>query len=343
MPKKQKPANEFNPVDLSAYRNYDEPAKIYDLKVYEDTKEKSSPPEVDKEQSPIYIPTDSEVYQSYYWLITDCDPYQGLICAGYLSPPQCFGFFMKECGEGKDLFYTIDKLFKWHLYRAIPILHTRDWSPITSIVDVKRLWKDVGVELIKTRHTTIGATPEARSLWQEFDRASKDDPEYSKTYTRLMLETQRLKYDALSAYLLSEHNKNREELSLAVAGKGEGEKTVPEAEEMSIKTVNETLFYDTTKGTFTFGKIESEPISKSSKSRVRTIAEKFLKYWKTGNPCPKSKITEKEKIPQGVCNDNSTIRQVLKSIGVDMPSPTTEGFPPPTEPQSFAVITQKTE
>lgn len=108
-------------------------------------------------------------------------------------------------------------------------------------------------------------------------------------------------------------------------------------------SVETTLFYDTSTGKFRFNGTESLAVSTKNKTRVRRIAEKCLSFWKKEQPCPQSEIVpdSDKKLPQGVYDDIATIRGVLKSIGVNMPAPTAEGYHPPTEPRNFTMVSNR--
>lgn len=110
-----------------------------------------------------------------------------------------------------------------------------------------------------------------------------------------------------------------------------------------LKSVETTLSYDKTTGRFSFGGIDSIAISKTSKARVRSIAEKLMKWWKEGKPCPQSEIVKDpyKRTPQGIHDDISTIREAIKRIEVNMPQCTSDGYPPPVEPKNFSIVSRK--
>jgi|TARA_B100000315_G_scaffold36862_1_gene31459 hypothetical protein len=113
-------------------------------------------------------------------------------------------------------------------------------------------------------------------------------------------------------------------------------KIKPQQEVMSVET---TLSYNKTTGKFRFGNDVSMAISKTQRTRVRNIAEKLMKCWKEGEPCPQDEIVKNPiyKTPQGVHDDISTIRGILESLNVNMPQCTIDGYPPPSEPEHFNI------
>lgn len=126
-----------------------------------------------------------------------------------------------------------------------------------------------------------------------------------------------------------------ERLVPAKAGQGGGKGKETSAE----KSVETTLFYNSSTGKFSFNGIESKVVSQHARTRVRSISKKLMRWWEKGKQCPQEEVVKDttKKTPQGVYNDISTIRKTLEPIGVNMPQATGGGYPPPTEPQTFSI------
>ncbi len=101
------------------------------------------------------------------------------------------------------------------------------------------------------------------------------------------------------------------------------------------------LSYYKITGKFRYGDSESIPISKSSRHKVRQQAEKLMKWWKEGKPCPQSEIVRDpiKKIPRSVYDNTSTIRKtLLEYLNVNMPQCANDEYPPPSEPKHFKTV-----
>ncbi len=121
----------------------------------------------------------------------------------------------------------------------------------------------------------------------------------------------------------------------------EGEDRQKKAEGQEIMSVETTLSYNKITGKFRFGSLEAIAISKTQNTRIRRIAEKLMKWWKKGKPCPLSEIVTDPtmKTPQGVHDDISTIRNILfEYLKVDMPLCAEEAYHPPSKPEHFNIV-----
>ena len=110
-----------------------------------------------------------------------------------------------------------------------------------------------------------------------------------------------------------------------------------------IRLIKTTLSYYKTTGEFRYGEAVSLAVSPTSRAKVRNVAEKLMKRWIKGLPCPLSEfgIDPTKKTPTQVYDNISDIRKVLKNIEVNMPQCTEEGYHPPIEPESFNIISRK--
>lgn len=106
------------------------------------------------------------------------------------------------------------------------------------------------------------------------------------------------------------------------------------------KSIETTLSYDKTTGKFRFGNKESIAVSKASRHKVRKMAEKLMKWWKKGKPCPQSEIVQNpdKKTLQSVYDNRTTISSALKDLKVNMPQCANDEYPPPNEPKHFNIV-----
>jgi hypothetical protein len=103
--------------------------------------------------------------------------------------------------------------------------------------------------------------------------------------------------------------------------------------------IETTLSYYKTTGMFSYGNKESIPISPTSRHKVRDMAEKLMKWWKKGKPCPLREfgIDPTKKTPTHVYDNISDIRKVLEDIKVNMVQCTEGEYHPPSEPEHFNI------
>ncbi|MDP6923561.1 MAG: hypothetical protein QGI94_02100 [Candidatus Scalindua sp.] len=115
---------------------------------------------------------------------------------------------------------------------------------------------------------------------------------------------------------------------------------IPETEGQGIIPIETLLSYDKTTGKFTFGNLESIAVSPTSRAKVRTMAEKLMKWWRNGKPCSLGEfgIDPTKKTPTHVYDNMSNIRKVLEDIKVNMPQCADGKYPPPSEPEHFDII-----
>jgi len=140
--------------------------------------------------------------------------------------------------------------------------------------------------------------------------------------------------------LLAEKIKKDNLLDLKVR-EGEGkERSIFTAKPQGIKSIEETLSYDKTTGKFRFGTTQSTSISKTSRHKVRDMAEKLMKWWMKGQACPLSEfgIDPKRKTPTHVYDNTSDIRKTLECIKINMPQCADGAYSPPSEPKHFDII-----
>ncbi len=106
------------------------------------------------------------------------------------------------------------------------------------------------------------------------------------------------------------------------------------------KSIEKTLSYDKTTGKFRFRGTDSKAVSKTSRARKRKIAEQLMECWQKGKPCLLNKIVKDptKKTPQGVHDDISDIRNILKEIYVNMPQCAEDAYSPPSEAKHFYII-----
>ena len=119
------------------------------------------------------------------------------------------------------------------------------------------------------------------------------------------------------------------------------QKKVDESKEQKVKSLKNTLSYNKTTGKFRFGGKESLPISPTSRHKVRIMAEKLMKCWEKGKPCPQSKIVRdtRRKTPRSIYDNTTTIRNTLKSnFKVNMPQSSNDEYLPPEEPNHFKIV-----
>ena len=109
--------------------------------------------------------------------------------------------------------------------------------------------------------------------------------------------------------------------------------------QQEVKPIETTLSYNKTTGEFSFGRLESTAISATPRAKVRNFAEKLMKWWKKGKPCPQSEIVKNpDKTPPQSYYDNvTTIRKALESVNVNMPQCAEEAYHPPSEPKHFNI------
>ncbi len=186
--------------------------------------------------------------------------------------------------------------------------------------------------------------------WEE--RGLRPDQKLDEVRHERIVETDRndccffFEYKPTMSFEAAERMQER--LAVLQVGKHkEEEKTAqfptPPSISQKPKSVETTLSYDKTTGKFRFGKIESVAISKTSRTRVSNTAEKLMKWWAKGKPCPQSEIVKNpaRKTPQGVHDDISKIRKALEPLGANMLQCTSDGYPPPQEPKNFNIASKK--
>ncbi len=154
-----------------------------------------------------------------------------------------------------------------------------------------------------------------------------------------------LEYHPDMSFEAAEKVQERKALLQASQNKSKSNKTELKTGLQEVKSIETTLSYNKTTGKFRFGKIESVAVSKTSRTRVSNTAEKLMKWWAKGKPCPQSEIVKDpaRKTPQGVHDDISKIRKALEPLGVNMLQCISDGYPPPEEPKHFNIISKKVD
>jgi len=180
-------------------------------------------------------------------------------------------------------------------------------------------------------------------LFEYYEFIKPDNPDcedlkkIQKTY-RISADLFRINEEDIP--LLAEKIKKDNLLDLKVR-QGEGkDKNTFTIKPQEIKSIEETLSYDKTTGKFRFRGKESKAISKTARTRIRKIAEQLMECWQEGTPCLRSKIVKdpNKKTPQGVYDDISDIRNVLKEIYVSMPQCAEDAYSFPGEAKHFDII-----
>ncbi len=126
----------------------------------------------------------------------------------------------------------------------------------------------------------------------------------------------------------------------ALGVRGKSNKTELKTGLQEVKSIETTLSYNKTTGKFRFGNDESIAISKTPRHKARNIAEKLMKCWRKGQPCPLSEfgIDPTKKTPTKIYTDIKDIRKFLKHIRVSMPQCAGGAYHPPSEPEHFNIV-----
>ena len=106
------------------------------------------------------------------------------------------------------------------------------------------------------------------------------------------------------------------------------------------KSLETTLTYNNATGKFRFENDVSKAISSTTRAKVRGIAEKLMKWWKKGKPCPQSEliINPQRNPPQSYYDNITIIRKALKSVNINMRQCAEEAYLPPSEPKHFNIV-----
>ena len=111
-------------------------------------------------------------------------------------------------------------------------------------------------------------------------------------------------------------------------------------QQQDIKSLENTLSYNKTTGKFRYGDDESMPISPTPRHKVRDMAEKLMKWWKKGKPCPRDEIVRDptKKTPRNVYDNRTKISNTLKDLKVNMKQCANDEYLPPEEPKHFKIV-----